>query len=390
MRFDEPYFDRFVSRHGTGSMKWDEEGDDADVIQLWVADMDFPTAPAIIDALRARVDSGIFGYTHVGREYYDALVSWFERRHGWVIDPSRVIYTSGVVPAVSAIIKALAPAGSGVIIPTPAYNCFFSSVRNNGCRQVLAPLRRIDRRDGFTYEMDFEELERAAEDPSVSLMILCNPHNPTGRIWTRQELERVSEITRRHGVTVISDEIHCELIHDGMPGYVPYAIVDPSAVICCAPTKAFNIAGLQIANIICPDPDTQRRIDRAINDNEVCDVNPFGVIALREAYNNGEEWLDALNTYLTGNFTLLRESFAETMPNLPVALSESTYLAWVDITSLGITSEEVADMLLKEARVRVSSGSTYADDRYIRINYALPRPRLSEALKRMSSAINSL
>lgn len=389
-KYDSTYFDRFVSRYNSGSMKWDAEGDSPDVIQLWVADMDFPTAPCIIDALRNRVETGIFGYTHVGAEYFDALVNWFTRRHGWTIDPARVIYTSGVVPAISAIIKALASPGAGIIIPTPAYNCFFSSVRNNGCRQVLTPLRRVETEGGFTFEMDFDALEKAAAEPDVELMILCNPHNPTGRVWTRSELENVRDITRRHRVTVISDEIHCELIHEGHAPYTPYATVDSSAIVCCSPSKAFNIAGLQIANIISPDPDTQRRIDRAINVNEVCDVNPFGVIALKEAYNNGGEWLDDLNAYLSGNFSLLRNVFAESMPSLGVALSESTYLAWVDISSLGMPSTQVAQMLLDRAKVRISSGLTYADDNFIRINYALPRPRLLEALSRISACLSPL
>ena len=273
-------FDKIVLRRGTGSYKWDSRHD---VIPLWVADMDFQTAPCIIEALRRRVDHGVFGYTYVDDDYYDALIDWFSSRHLYMFDRRDVIYVPGVVPAISAIIKALAPEGSGVIVQTPVYNCFFSSIRNNGCRVVdNALLRRDISASEFTYDMDFEGLERLAADPSNVLMLLCNPHNPAGRVWTREELTRVRDICKRNGVTVISDEIHNELT---MPGYryTPYGTLDPDAVVCLSPSKAFNTAGLQIANIISPDADKRARIDRAVNINEVCDVNPFGVVALRAA-----------------------------------------------------------------------------------------------------------
>lgn len=382
-------FDIPTNRRSSGSMKWDAEGDPADVIPLWVADMDFPTAPAIISALRERVDTGIFGYTQVMPEYYEALTRWFATRHHWHIDSERVIYTSGVVPAISAIIKALAKPGEGVILQTPAYNCFFSSIRNNKCNIIENPLLRIEKPGGFSYEIDFSGLESLASDPKNTLMILCNPHNPSGRVWNRDELNRIREICSKHDVRVISDEIHCELVHPDSQPYVPYATIDPSAVVCTSPSKAFNTAGLQIANIICPDPETQKRIDRAINDNEVCDVNPFGVIGLEAAYNRGGEWLDALNRYLYDNYLTLRDMLSASAPQLPICLSESTYLAWIDIRPLRMSGDEVADYLLRTARVRVASGSTYGDPNYIRINYACQRRVLIEALTRIANALQS-
>jgi cystathionine beta-lyase len=348
--------------------------------------MDFQTAPPVIEALRRRVEHGVFGYVKVPDSYYDALVSWFSREHGWMIDRERVIYTSGVVPAVSAIIKALTTPGDGVIVQTPAYNCFFSSIRNNGCRIVENRLRRVDNEVGFSYEFDWDDLEAKAADPMNKLMILCNPHNPSGRVWTRQELERISDIASRHGVTVISDEIHCEL---SMPGftYTPYATVDSSAVICCSPSKAFNIAGLQIANIIAPSSDIQARIDRAINDNEVCDVNPFGVEALIAAYNDGKEWLEALKEYLAENFSALKEFFSTRLPELKVCDLQATYLAWIDITPLGVGSTELEERLLRDAKVWINAGDMYHQDGYIRINMACPRQRLITGLERLANAI---
>ncbi|MDE6010339.1 MAG: pyridoxal phosphate-dependent aminotransferase, partial [Muribaculaceae bacterium] len=379
-----------TDRRASGSMKWDSEGDAPDVIQLWVADMDFRTAPAVTEALRRRVDTGIFGYTHVPDSYYEALDRWFTTRHGWSIDRRMVIYTSGVVPAISAIIKAIVAPGEGVILQTPAYNCFFSSVRNNKALRLDNPLIRTDLPAGFTYTIDFEGLEQLVSRPEARMLILCNPHNPTGRVWSRDELERVRDICRSHDVRVVSDEIHCELVHPDATAYIPYATIDDRAIICCSPSKAFNTAGLQIANIVCPDEETRRRVDRAINDNEVCDVNPFGVTALQAAYNDGSDWLDALNEYLYGNYRLLRETFAALLSPLPVCDSESTYLAWIDIRSTGMTADEVARLLLERARVRVSSGSSYGDDHCIRINYATQRERLRLALYRIAGALEEV
>lgn len=376
-------FDELTQRRNTSSLKWDTI-EDEEVIPLWVADMDFRTAPAITNALQKRVSSGIFGYVDVPGRYYEALIRWFKRRHDWEIDRDRVIYTSGVVPAVSAIIKALTVPGDGVILQTPAYNCFFSSIRNNGCRNIDNPLVRVEEGSGFTFRIDFECLERLAADPRNKILILCNPHNPTGRVWNLDELSQIRDICRRHDVRVVSDEIHCELTHSGYR-YIPYGSVDEEAIVCCSPSKAFNTAGLQIANIVCPDPKTQARIDRAINDNEVCDVNPFGVEGLMAAYNYGSEWLDALKAYLDNNYAFLREVVAAKLPAWKMCDSESTYLAWIDVSATGKIGDEMERCLLEKAKVRVSSGAIYGSPEYIRINYACPRQRLEEALLRITN-----
>lgn len=381
MKFD---FDLPTQRRGTGSYKWDSDPS-PDMIPLWVADMDFRTAPCIVDALRRRVDDGIFGYVKVPSSYYEALSGWFASRHGWTIRASDVIYTSGVVPALSAIIKALVRPGEGVILHTPAYNCFFSSIRNNGCHPVANPLLRRELGDGFTYEIDFEGLEREAQRPENTMLLLCNPHNPTGRVWTRAELERTRDICRRNGVMVVSDEIHCELTHPGFE-YTPYLTVDPEAIACCSPSKAFNTAGLQIANIVAPVEAERSAIDRAININEVCDVNPFGVIALQEAYSHGADWLDALNGYLYGNYLFLRDFVARRLPMLRVCDSESTYLAWIDIRALGMSADEV-ETRGKARGVWVNAGTLYGGAGYVRVNYACQRSRLEEGLRRLASAL---
>lgn len=384
MKYD---FDSVNNRVGTNSVKWDIH---PDVIPLWVADMDFQVLPEIKEALSRRVEQGIFGYTEVPESYYEAIINWFDRRHHWHIDRSWILYTSGVIPATAAALKAFTLPGEKVLIQTPVYNCFFSSIANCGCEPVENELVR----EGNTYRIDFADFEKKCADPKTTVFLLCNPHNPAGRVWTKDELERMNEICMRHDVKVISDEIHCELI---MPGYtfVPFASISEAcadnSVILNSPTKSFNIAGLQIANIICKNREWLRRIDRAVNINETCDVNPFGVIALQEAYNKGAEWIDELNTYLYDNYKALKDFFHEELPKLEVLKLEGTYLVWVDITALEFTSDEVADKLLKEAKVWVNSGTMYgrkAGQGYLRINIATPRATLMEGLKRMGRLLS--
>lgn len=390
-------FDEVVNRRGSGSYKWDSAA--AGVLPMWVADMDFRTAPVVEEALRRRVEHGVFGYTLVDEDYYDALTQWFSRRHGYDIDRCMVIYTSGVVPALSAIIKALAAPGEGVIVQTPVYNCFFSSIRNNGCRVVENPLRRVDvAGEGvFSYEMDFDDLEQKASLPDVRMMLLCNPHNPAGRAWRRDELVRVAEICRRHGVRVVSDEIHCELTMPGV-GYVPFGNVDrevgggvAEALVCLSPSKAFNTAGLQIANIVCPDGDVRKLVDRAININEVCDVNPFGVEGLKAAYTpEGEAWLDELRAYLHRNYRFARSYFAERLPQCPMSLLEATYLPWIDVSAAGLASATLEERLRDEAGVWVNCGEMYGQSGYLRLNIACPRSVLAEGMRRMADWLAGL
>lgn len=381
-------FDAPVNRRGSGCMKWDEVG--PDVIPLWVADMDFKTAPVIIEALSRRVEHGVFGYTYVDDDYYRRLTDWFSNRHDWTIERSGVIYTSGVVPAISAIIKALARKGEGVIVQTPVYNCFFSSIMNNGCKVIENPLICEDCGGGeFTYSIDFEDLRRKVQMPEATLLLLCNPHNPAGRAWTREELEKIAEICRECNVRIVSDEIHCELC---MPGYhyVPFATVDSSAIVCVSPSKAFNTAGLQIANIVCPDETTRSKVDRAINDNEVCDVNPFGVTALKAAYtSDGEEWLTELIEYLHGNYTMMKDMIRESLPELKVSKLEATYLPMVDLRPMGISSEQAAHLLEQKAKILVNPSDMYGCEGFLRINLATRRELLREGIRRFIAAFNS-
>ena len=380
-------FDHPVSRRGTNSYKWDST-DDADMLPLWVADMDFQTAPAITEALAQRVAHGIFGYTRVPDEYYQSVIHWFADKHGFNMQKDWIIYTSGVVPAISAIIKSLTNPGDKVLVQTPVYNCFFSSIRNNGCQIASSPLIRT----ADSYVMNFEDLEEKAADPAVKVMILCNPHNPAGRVWSREELTRLGEICFRYGVTVIADEIHCELVSPGST-YIPFGSISETfarqSVTCISPSKAFNIAGLKIANIVAADPDIRQGIDRAININEVCDVNPFGVIATIAAYNEGAEWLKQLNAYIWHNYLFMKDYLAKHLPDFPVCRLEGTYLAWMDCRKNSMSSAELDEHLKSDAHLWLNAGTMYGaeGEGYMRWNLACTRKTLEEALTRFRNFV---
>lgn len=384
-------FDKTVERHGTDCYKYDTMPD-ADTIPLWVADMDFETAPVVMQALNKRMQHGCFGYTAVPDSFYQATIDWFARRHGWQTEKEWYIYTSGVVPAVSAIIKAMTKPGDKVLVQTPVYNCFFSSIRNNECVCAENVLVYDDSAELGTYHIDFEDFEQQCADNSVKVFLLCNPHNPAGRVWTADELRRMGEICKRHGVFVIADEIHCEFTNKCR--YTPFASVsDAPCATCVSPSKTFNIAGLQIANIITKDKEIRQRIDRAININEVCDVNPFGVIALQAAYTaEGEEWMNQMKEYVYSNYDFAKAFFARELPYMKVSKLEGTYLLWVDITSLGMPSNRLADLLLEKGNVYVNAGLHYGAPgrNFIRINLATQRVRLEEGLRRIANVCRDI
>ena len=386
-------FDERIERRGTGCVKWDSVpvtpstggGQGEALIPLWVADMDFAVAPAIQEAVRRRAEHPIYGYNIVEDDYYEAIIAWFGRRHGWTIRREQILYTTGVVPAMSVAIKALTQPGQQVVILSPDYNCFFSSIKNNGCKVSESVLLRKE--DHF--EVDWDDFEQRCADETTTVFLLCNPHNPTGRVWLRDELQRMSDICHRHGVRIVSDEIHCELT---MPGHTfcPMATVDETAVVLNSPSKSFNTAGLQIANIICEDDATRRRIDRAININEVCDVNPFGPRALIAAYNESEEWLDALNAYLWDNYKALCDYAAQHLPAWHVMPLEGTYLVWVDVSACCDNVADYCDHIFQQTGVRFNPGTMYGPESgegYLRINIACPRSLLMEALNRTKTII---
>ena len=379
MTFD---FDTVIPRRGTDCVKWDMY---PDAVPLWVADMDFKAAPAILEALRRRLDHGVFGYEKIPARYYNTVTGWFAKRHGWQFKAEDIIPTTGVIAAYSACIKAMTKPGDKVILQTPVYNCFFPAVRNNRCVEALNPLSYKDGR----YTIDFDDLERKAADPATKVLLLCNPQNPAGRVWTREELTRLAEICLANDVFVVSDEIHCELTYPGHD-YTPYGTLGEAfarkSATCCSPTKAFNIAGIQIANVVAADPEIRRRIDRALNENECCDVNVFGVEALLAAYGESEAWLDALLKYLQANAEEVYARMGRELPDIHILPLEGTYLMWLDCTALG---EGLWEHLCQNAGVVLSDGRIYgeAGRGFLRLNIACPRKTLDEGLTRLIHGI---
>lgn len=384
MKYD---FDEIIPRRGTNAIKWDMDSD-PDILPMWVADMDFRTAPAVKEALRRRLEHGIFGYATAPQAYYDAITGWFRRRHGWQTEAEWILHTTGVIPALSAIIKALAQPGDKILIQTPVYNHFFISIRNSGCLPAESPLVYRDGR----YSVDFEELERVAADPAVKLLLLCNPHNPAGRVWSSEELRRIGEICLRNDVFIVADEIHCELV---MPGfrYTPFASLSEEfarrSVTCASPSKAFNLAGLQVANIFAADAAVRAKVEHALRINETGEIGPLAIEALIAAYNEGAEWLDALNEYIHANYLFLREYFDRHLPQYPVLPLEGTYLVWVDCRASGLSSDELETKLLEQAKLRINPGSIYgeAGRNFIRLNIACPRKLLAEGLDRLRKVL---
>ena len=388
MKYD---FDEFVDRRGTAAVKWNELPDGGDeVIPMWVADMDFRIAPCITRALHRRVDCQVFGYVDVSDEYYQSIISWYERRHNFKIEREWINYTTSVIPAVSSALRAMTSPGNKVAVLTPVYNCFFTTIEHNRCQALEVPLLYDNDSGGFA--IDYSSLESALEPDDVKVLLFCNPHNPAGRVWTVDELTQVARIALRHNVVVVSDEIHCELVMPGLR-FTPMASLSEeilnNTITCSSPSKNFNTASLLIANIITSRDDWRAAIEAAIADMEVGHVTPFGMDALIAAYNEGEDWLDQLNVYLQGNYQLLVDYFRQHLPLLVVSPLEGTYLAWVNIRPTGMTSTQVTELLLDKAKVMVNDGSMYgaAGEGFIRLNLALPRPRLATALKRISEAL---
>ena len=385
-------FDQIIDRRGTESVKWDEF---PGKLPMWVADMDFKAAPEILEALQRRLDHGVFGYELVPDSYFEAMARWFRERHGWAgIGRENIVPTTGVIAAYSAAIKAMTVPGDKVMVQTPCYNAFFPAIRNNKCVQLDQPLHY----ENGTYTIDWEDFEAKAREARV--LLLCNPHNPAGRVWTREELTRMGEICLSSNVFVISDEIHCELTYPGHD-YTPWATLEEplvrGSVSCISPTKAFNIAGIQIANIFATDPAVLKKMDRAINDNECCDVNVFGVTALQAAYNKAGAWLDELRSYLYHNARTVYCFLEDEIPQLSALPLEGTYLMWLDCRGLLCPgeplegfSERFAAHLQAQGLV-LSTGTIYgaAGEGFERLNIACPRTTLLEGLKRLKQAADS-
>lgn len=382
MKYD---FDQVPDRRGSGSLKWDVG---AGELPMWVADMDFPTCPAVREALAARVAHGVFGYTDVTEEWRRAVCGWFSRRHGLEPDPDWLIFATGVVPILSSVVRKLTTPNENVLLLTPVYNIFYNSIINNGRRPLEVPLVYAD----GAYRMDFAALEAGLADPQTTLMILCNPHNPVGKIWDRETLERIGVLAARHHVVVVSDEIHCDLTDPGR-AYVPFASVSETCrencVVCFAPTKTFNLAGIQTAGAMVPNPFLRHKVWRALNTDEVAEPNVFAMPAAVAAYTEGDEWLDALRAYLFENKQTVRRFLSERLPAVRLVPGEATYLLWLDCAAYTDDSARLAAEIRAKTGLYLSDGVQYGKggETFLRMNIACPRARVLEGLKRLYTAL---
>ncbi len=378
-------FDTVVDRRGTGSMKWDVPEDE---IPMWVADMDFQTAPAIRAAIEKRARHGVFGYSVMNAEWYDSIIGHWKRVHDFEIQRDWLMFCTGVVPAISSVVRKMTTVGENVLIQTPVYNIFFNSIVNNGRNVLESPLVY---KDG-EYSIDWDDLEEKLARPQTTLMILCNPHNPIGKIWDKDTLYRIGELCAKYRVLVISDEIHCDLTDPGY-GYVPFASVSENcknnSITCIAPTKTFNIAGINTAAISVPEPFIRHKVERGINTDEVAEPNAFAVDAAIAAFNESEDWLLEVRNYLYENKCRVREFIKNELPQIKVVPSDATYLLWLDCHEIADEAEAIAEQLHKHG-LYLTDGSHYGESgkAFLRMNVACPRSTLEEGLKRLKKGID--
>lgn len=383
MKYD---FDTIIDRKNTGSLKWDVTDRE---LPMWVADMDFCTAPAVTDAISARASHGVFGYTVLTDDWYEAYRSWWSSRHHFEIDKDWLLFCTGTIPAISSIIRKMTAVAEKVVVMTPVYNIFFNSILNNG-RNVLE--NRLRLRDGV-YEIDFEDLEEKLSDPQTTLLLLCNPQNPVGKIWDEETLERIGELCAEHHVPVLSDEIHCDLVKPGRE-YVPFASVSEkcrmNSITCVSPTKAFNIAGIQTSAVIVPDETIRHKVNRGLNTDEAAEPNVFASIAPAAAYMHGGEWLDELNAYLWENRKTAEEYIDREIEHVTAIRAEATYLLWIDCREITEDSEELWRFLREQTGLYVCDGKEYHNgDGFLRMNLACPRERLMDGLERLKDGIRA-
>lgn len=384
-------FDTVIERRGTHSLKYDfalRRGKPEDVLPLWVADMDFASPPAVLEALERRIRHGVFGYSDAADEgYFNALSNWYKTRFDWKLRPEWLVKTPGAVYAIGAAIRALTEPGDAVLIQQPVYYPFESIVRDNDRRLIADRLIYEEGR----YRMDPAELERRIVEEKVKLFILCSPHNPVGRVWTREELTAAGDICVRHGVYVVADEIHADFVYPGREHRV-FASLKPEfaerGIICTSPTKTFNIAGLQISNIFIPNDRIRRAVIREINRTGYSQPNIMGLIACQAAYERGQGWLNELIEYLSGNLSLLRSFLSEKLPSVRLVEPEGTYLAWLDFRTLGLPDRKLDELLLQKARLWLDAGTMFGTggEGFQRLNIACPKSVLLEALGRLEKA----
>lgn len=408
MKYD---FDSVTDRRQTASLKWDIGENE---LPMWVADMDFKAAPEVIEAMKKRLEHGVFGYSVIPEEWYLSYQNWWKGRHHFMIEREWLVFCTGVVPALSSCVRKLTTPGENVLVQTPVYNIFFNSIRNNGRNILTSPLVL---KDG-NYEMDFEDLEKKLSDPQTTLLLLCNPQNPSGKIWDKDTLKKLGELCGKYHVTVVSDEIHCDLTEPGKE-YVPFAsasdICKKISVTCISASKAFNLAGMQSAAVMIPDENLRHKVWRALNTDEAAEPNAFAVVSTVAAFEKGGDWLDELRSYIAENRKIVENHLSKHLPELHLIKGDATYLLWMDARevneqfadklagSLAETSDvqkscdhqenssmNLADFIRKETGLYLSDGEEYGEAGFLRMNIACPKSVLCDGLERLEKGIRKI
>lgn len=379
-------FNKVVQRRGTKTVKWDLAKED--VIPMWVADMDFEVAEPIVNAIEKRAKHPVYGYTNTDDSYYDSIKQWVKKRHGWEIEKEWIQYSPGVVPAVNMLIRAFTQPGDKVILQVPVYHPFFKAVTNNGCEIVENSLIYKDGK----YKMDFEDLENKLSDSKVKVLVLCSPHNPVGRVWTKEELKRLGDLCIKNNVIVISDEIHSDLIYKAYK-HTPFGAIgkefEENCAVCIAPSKTFNLAGLQTSSVIIPNEKLRNKFASVLEVNGIFGPNVFGIEASEAAYRYGEDWLDELIDYLQGNLDFLIDYVEENMPKVKTIRPEGTYLVWLDFSEICSDAETLHNFLLNKGKVWFDEGYIFGKGGhgFERVNIACRREVLEEGLRRIADAL---
>ena len=385
-------FDKPIHRYGTSSVKFDTvqaNGYPADVLPMWVADMDFQAPPCVLEAMHKAVDHGIFGYSFLGDDYFEAVQGWFEGRFDWKVEKDWLLTTPGVVFALSTAIRAATAPGDAVLVQSPVYYPFYMAIEKNGRRVVENPLVYTDGK----YSIDFEDLERKVVGEQVKLLILCSPHNPVCRVWTEAELHKIGAICEKYGVRVISDEIHCDFAFPEHP-HTPFVKACPAmaeqTIVCTAPSKTFNLAGLQVSNIFIPGEQLREAFRRELDICSYHAVSRIGAVACAAAYREGEQWLDACKAYMRGNLDFVRSYLAEHLPQIKLVEPEGTYFAWLDCSGLGLTKEALDELVIQKAKLWLDSGAIFgqAAQQFQRVVLACPRATVERAMAQLDKAVN--
>ncbi len=386
-------FDTVINRYNTGSLKWDFAEalfSVKDILPMWVADMDFKTTQPVIDALKKLAEFGIFGYAHIAPSYYEAVIGWMKSRHNWDIQREWVVFSPGVIPAICALIRSFTEPGDQIIVQTPAYFPFFEAITGNKCEILDSPLKL----EHDQYVMDLDDLEQKIS-PRTRIFILCSPHNPISRVWQKEELRKIGELCLKHGILIVSDEIHMDIIYDGCR-HVPFTTISEEfadkSIVCTAASKTFNLPGLNHSNIIISNPELRERFNTAIGSSGFHSPSLFGIAATQAAYLHGEEWLEQLLAYLQGNITFLKKYITEKIPGLKLVQPQGTYLLWLDFRDCGINPDRLGKFVREDAKVGLQAGTIFGckEEGFERMNIACPRTALAEGLHRIEKAINQL